>query len=261
MSASHTRYSVRVTAITMAALLALSGASTATLALFAPGVALAQTDEEGGKKGPQYQGGTGGDHGGMTDTHGSGESGKGPQAGKGGEESDSEGLGPQHGQPTGSQGGKPAWAQEGIPEVELGRLSVIRSPDKVLDRALAEVVSNWDGSLATLYSLPAIEFGAYVEANWDTLTIIDSPLQNLALFEALLDSADHNTVPLSGVSSNLVELSAIFIGTASDKTIPVTTDTVKALLTIAGYTLPDSIVADIAAKADQVRIDILTAHG
>lgn len=127
----------------------------------------------------------------------------------------------------------------------------------MLARSLADAVSNWDCSLATLYSLPAIEFGTYVKANWDSVTIVDSPLQNLALFEALLASTNHNTVPLSGVSSNLIELSAIFIGTASDKTIPVTKDTVKALLTIAGYRLADGVVADIAAKAEQVRLDIL----
>lgn len=263
MSLTKTSKSHSFGAVALAAMFGASAVAIAIPAVFAPGVAVAQTADGHtgtGGKGPQYKGGTG--TGGTTGEHGTAESGKGPMAGKGGEESDSEGVGPQHGQPSSSSGGKPAWSQEGVPsDVELGRLSVLRSPDKVLARALAEVVANWDGSLAALYNLPAEEFGDYIRVNWDTITIIDSPLENLALFDALLKSADHNTVPLTGVDSNLVELASIFIGVASDKTIPVTTDTVKALLTIAGYTLPADIVQSIADKAELVRLDVLAGHG
>jgi hypothetical protein len=238
---------------TVLLMLASSLTTGAAISLF-PTSAYAQ-DHEGsdggtGKKGPQYKGGG---------TAGAGgEAGQGPQAGGGGEDSDSDGRGPQYGQPSGSQGGKPVWAQEGIPEVELGRLSVARSPDRVLDRALAEVVANFDSTtMAALYSGTATTFAETVLANWDTITIIDSPLENLALLRELWTT---QSTSLPGVTpTNIIELSAIFIGTASDKTIPVTVDTVTALATIFGVSL--ATVETIADKAEEVRLAIYTAHG
>lgn len=67
-------------------------------------------------------------------------SGHGGDAGAlGGPSADSDGKGPRN-QPGSGTRGKPTWAQEGIPEVELGRLNVARSPSNVLDRQLAEVL-------------------------------------------------------------------------------------------------------------------------
>ena len=93
---------------------------------FAP-AAWAQDDGDG-----EGQGGKPADKG----KQGEGQKGQGNAGqgqGQGGPGEDSDGKGPQAGS-GGSEGGKPAWAQEGIPEVELGRLNVARSPDKVLDQ-------------------------------------------------------------------------------------------------------------------------------
>lgn len=100
-------------------------------------VPAAWAQEDGGEgKGGQGQGGQG--QGGQGQG-GQGQGGDGQ--GQGGPGEDSDGKGPKAGS-GGSDGGKPVWAQEGIPEVELGRLSVARSPDKVLDKALAEAVAS-----------------------------------------------------------------------------------------------------------------------
>ncbi len=117
------------------------------------------------------------------------------QGGSTGEESGEEGTssdkkGPRFGggtntrQPeSGTTGGRPVWAKEGIPEVELGRLSVARSPVHVLDHAFSETVSNWATmgttvltltapdqptlvlTVAQLYSKTAVEFAQIVETS------------------------------------------------------------------------------------------------
>lgn len=176
----------------------------------------------------------------------------------------------------GTQGGRPVWAKEGIPEVELGRLSVARSPASVLQHAYDETVSNWttlgstvltlkkdDGTtytmtVAQLYSLPAAQFAQVVELNYEVIVRIDSPLENLAL---LKDLVPDGTVNLTGVTpSSTNDLAAIFLGSASDKEIPVTADTVTAVYTLLGLTVPTDTAA-IAASADYVRLAILTGHG
>jgi hypothetical protein len=55
-------------------------------------------------------------------------------------------------------------------------------------------------------------------------------------------------------------LQAIFIGSASDKTIPITTDTVKAVYMILGFPVPAD-AEQIAIAAEEVRDAILDAHG
>jgi len=173
---------------------------------------------------------------------------------------DSDGKGPQAGQPTGDQGGKPVWAQEGIPEIELGRLNVIRSPQHVLDRALGEVVNNFNpATMEDLYESSSAGFIAEISANWDTVSLIDSPLENLALLSEYWTTG---TTSLPGVApASMADFSAILIGSASDKNIPVSVDTVTALAAIIGVDLSSSAIATIAAKAEDVRIAILFAHG
>src|SRR5512135_3649841 len=67
--------------------------------------------------------------------------------GQGGPSGDSDAKGPKYGgegsKPTeGTQGGKPVWAQEGIPsDLELGRLSVVRAPSHVIDKSLASALT------------------------------------------------------------------------------------------------------------------------
>lgn len=228
---------------------------------FDSGVAQAQ-------QGQGHQGGGGGGQGGQggggKGGSGSGSGGSSTDSGQHGPSADSDAKGPKYQggtSQTGSHGGKPVWAQEGIPEVELGRLSVARSPDKVIDKALAEAVANFDPALsATLYSMTAEQFAAYLQANYATVTRIDSPLENLGLYKDIL--ADGQT-QLAGVTpASSLDLAAIFLGSASDKTIPVTTDTVVAVTTIMQLpALTDAQVASLAAKAEAVRLAILAGHG
>lgn len=185
---------------------------------------------------------------------------KGAGAGKGGPSADSDAKGPKARQPgAGDRGGKPAWAQEGLPVVELGRLNVARSPQHVLDHALAEAVANWDAAtMAAFYSLSATDAAAFLLANPDILRI-DSPLENLALFQDILVDDATQLTGLTPASSR--DLAAIFLGSASDKTIAVSNDTVTALNTLLSTNIDDADIPYIATGAEAVRSAILTVHG
>lgn len=211
------------------------------------------------------------------------------QGGSSGEESeegtDSDKKGPRFGggentrkPEAGTTGGRPVWAKEGIPEVELGRLSVARAPASVLQHALTEVTTNWtattgstvltltaDGqptltmTVAELYSKSAEEFAHIVATYYASVVRIDSPLENLAL---LKDIRTDNTTVLTGVTpASSLDLAAIFLGSASDKTIPVSADTVTAVNTILQLpALTPEQTAELAAKAEAVRLAIDTGH-
>lgn len=113
----------------------------------------------------------------------------------------------------GSSAGRPVWAGGAVPEdLELGRLNVARAPENVLGRALAEVYAvnldkNGDGIL---------------DADAD-LAAIDSPRANLALYREAISG----TRRVAGAWT--LDQAAVFLGKASDKNIPVSTDTVTAL--------------------------------
>jgi hypothetical protein len=215
------------------------------LLVAAPGYgvpAVAQEDGDGGQGGQNGQGNQGGSG-----------------AGQGGPSEDSEGKGPQAGSASGSGGGKPAWAQEGIPEVELGRLNVARSPDKVLEQALAEAVANVNDDVVSFYNLSLDEAIATLSLEFDTVTIYDSPLQSLALLQDSLDGT--SVLAESGVTNDVDTLMALFIGIASDKTIGISTDTVVALTTILGDSMSEDEAAALAIDAEAVRVAVLAGHG
>lgn len=125
-------------------------------------------------------------------------------------------------------------------EVELGRLSVGRSPLQVLS-------AQYDEAIKTINSATAITVDA---AGRLVLTLpdgstktIDSPVENLALYVELI-----NTGTLSGVTATLpanlsfltdgkltvedLKFAASFFAAASDKTIPVTVDAIVYMNTI-----------------------------
>jgi hypothetical protein len=187
--------------------------------------------------------------------------------GQGGPGEDSDGKGPRVGGPSsdGSGGGKPNWAAEGIPEVELGRLSVARSPDRVLDRSLAEAIATWELEPSPItqefYTQSLAGMLDDLENNWDGITIYDSPLQNLALFKDVLEDGVSD---LPGVENDPETLLAVFLGVASDKTVPISEDTVTAMLVILSDGLPSVIdvdVASVAADAEAIREAVLLGHG
>lgn len=197
-------------------------------------------DHEGGHSGKQ-----GGNHG---SSHGQGNAGQGGSAqgaGKGG---------------TSGAGGRPAWAREGIPEVELGRLNVARSPDQVLARAFDEALASLSPDMARFYSMSLDEMVVELSTNFDNVSYIDSPLQNLALFSDALDGSSVLT-STGEITNGNDTLLAAFLGVASDKSIPISANTVVAVTTILGQPMGDTAAASLAARAESIRIAVLAGHG
>lgn len=224
--------------------------------------AFAAGDGSGGQgSGQGNQGGQG--QGSQGSQSGQGNQG-GSGSGQGGPDAGSDAKGPQAGNPagSGSAGGRPIWAQEGIPEIELGRLSVARSPEQVLDRALAEADGTLTTSMVSFYNQSLDAMIADLSLNWDTISIYDSPLQNLALFQDVLEDGD---VILSGVDdSDPEKLLAVFLGVASDKVLPISEETVIAVTAILAKDLDTMIAIDpaaVAADAEAIRIAVLAGHG
>lgn len=156
-------------------------------------------------------------------------------------------------------GGRPVWAQEGIPEVELGRLNVARAPGHVLSRAEQEAVSEYTDAMSQLYNLGAEEAAALLQTNYRDVARIDSPLQNLAMYK---DVMTFGKSQLPGVDNSQLDLAAIFLGSASDKTMPISEDTVIAINRILGLVdLSDQERVTLAGKAETVRSAILIGHG
>lgn len=266
----------------LAVAIILGGALAATPLIFHPTPAHAE-DGGGGHGG---SGGSGGGHGGGAGAGGSagghggsagaesgghdsghdsataeeGHGGKGPQAGGGkgqhGPSADSEGRGPRAGQTGSTRTGRPVWAKEGIPEVEIGRLNVSRAPAHVLDRAHAEALASMTPEMAAFYNQPLSQIVAALKDNFDAQTYIDSPLQNLSL----LKDALNGTVALPGVTNDRETLMAVFLGVASDKTVPVTSDTVVAVTTILGTPVTGTAADKLATDAESVRDAIAIGH-
>jgi hypothetical protein len=233
-------------------------------AQFATAAYAADNDSNAGNaQGAQNQGGQGaGGQGAQSGQDNQGGSG----AGQGGPDPDSDSKGPNAGGPadTSDGGGKPIWAQEGIPEIELGRLSVARSPDQVLTRALDEAIATQTDPMTDFYNLPLDQMLVELSLNWDNVTIYDSPLQNLALFKDVLADGDSQLAGVSdGSAADQEKLLAVFLGVASDKTLTVSEGTVTAILTILGDGLDNPIAVDVASlatAAEAVRLAVYTGH-
>lgn len=132
----------------------------------------------------------------------------------------------------------PAEYTDALQEVELGRSNVTRSPDHVILHSLEEALSKLDG--LTLTSDMLSEAGMLIVGD----ATIDSPLENLALYQALLTSTDSNndgllevSVDYSGESgsgsytflvpeSAQLDLAASLLAAGSDKTAALTVDRV-----------------------------------
>lgn len=243
----------------------------AGVSLFAVVAALVIVDrDDAGKLGvsaawAQESGSQQGNQGGQGQGSAGSQSGQGNQggqgAGQGGPSDESDGKGPQAGGPStsGSGGGKPVWAQEGIPEVELGRLSVARSPSQVLQRAYDEALASLSPEMVDFYSLSLDEMILEMSTNWDNITIIDSPLQNLSLFQDALDGS--SVLTTLGVTNTNDTLLAAFLGVASDKTLPISTETVIAVSTILGTPITGTAADALAADAEAIRIAVVAGHG
>jgi hypothetical protein len=190
---------------------------------------------------------------------GNGQGAGGSGGGQGAPGDDSDGKGPKAGSSGGSQGGKPVWAQEGIPEVELGRLNVARSPDRILEKAVVEEVSKLTPEAVAFYSLSLDEMITALKTDFDNVTMIDSPVANLGLLKDILDGT--SVLTAEGVSNTADVLAAVFLGSASDKTVEITTSTAEAVAMILGFDLSDAQAASLASDAEAIREAILEGHG
>lgn len=140
-------------------------------------------------------------------------------------------------------------------EVELGRLNVGRSPTSVLDRRAAEVVTMLNDAEAV--SLDAA--GRLVITIDGEAKTIDSPLENLAIYVALMTQG---TIPgvtdlpgtefdhlVDGVFTTADMISAVsFLAGATDKASPLTADDVayiNAILGISTTRVGDVTYSDI----------------
>jgi hypothetical protein len=162
------------------------------------------------------------------------------------------------------RGRRPVWAQEGIPEVELGRLNVSRAPGKVLAHAEGEALATYSEAMAELYNLDADQAAALLSTHFREVSRYDSPLQNLALYKDVMTfgNSQLGTIDPNVSPASQLDLAAIFLGSASDKTIPISEDTVTALNRILGLVEmnPDDR-STLATKAETVREAILVGHG
>lgn len=193
------------------------------------------------------------DDGGNDDGHASG--------GQGGPGPDSEGRGPQYGQQTDRTRSKPPWAQEGIPEIELGRLNVARSPDRVLDRAYLEALSNFTSDKVAFYNMSIDEAAAVLRTDFRNVSMLDSPLQNLSMLRDILEDGHSVLNTLDQVQNDNLTLAAIFLGTASDKSIEIVPETAYALSVILGYELTEGQARALANDAEIIRAAIAEGHG
>jgi len=161
-------------------------------------------------------------------------------------------------------GRRPVWAQGGIPEVELGRLNVSRAPSRVLARAEDEALATYLSEMSALYNLSAGDAAKLLESNFRGVSRYDSPLQNLALYKDVMifGNTQLNDLDIGVTPVSQLDLAAIFLGSASDKTIPISENTVIALNRILGLVeLSPEDRNVLATKAETVRQSILIGHG
>lgn len=119
---------------------------------------------------------------------------------------------------------------DGVPvyavEVDLGRLSVGRSPTSVLKHALDEALKKLTAPDAVI----TIDATGRLVVDGST---IDSPLENLALYEVIMSSPD-GTLPGVTLPEGVVVDPAALLAAASDKTGTITVDTVVYMNSILG---------------------------
>ena len=177
-----------------------------------------------------------------------------------------DGRGPRYGQPDpdAEKGGAPVWAGEDnvVDDVTLGRLNVARAPAHVLVQAYGEAVKKLP---LDFYDNTWTEVLRLFREEWDTLAIVDSPLENLAL---LKDAADGSLTAFDSLTLSDIELMAIFLGVASDKNLEITGGTAEALfqifsrdIVVPSAYLTEAFYDDLGDLADQVREAVLAGHG
>lgn len=125
---------------------------------------------------------------------------KGPSSSRGDYEASGKGPRQKSGD-TGTRGTRPVWAKEGV-TVELGRLNVVRAPQSVRDRQLAEALTTATATPAAMavYSWSIEQFAASLT---DATVRVDAPLANLAMYQAFIKELAKNPTASSVTISSL----------------------------------------------------------
>jgi hypothetical protein len=158
------------------------------------------------------------------------------------------------------RGRRPVWAGLDFPEVELGRLNVSRAPTRVLDHARILAAEDLPGEAGTLYGLSAEEAATLLRESFESVERLHSPVQNLALYRELMTFGEIEFFDFPAASQ--LDLAAIFLASASERSKPITEDTVRALNMILGLVELDSADRQVlASKAEIVRAGMEVGHG
>jgi hypothetical protein len=134
--------------------------------------------------------------------------------------------------------------------VEFGRLSVARSPDRVLDKSLAEALNKLiaatavpnDGNELVLDAAGRLAIATTVDGV-TTVKAIDSPLENLALYKAIAN--------LTGTDRTIT----VAVPASKDGTTPATTLTWTLPTTINIDLLKATLLAAAADKTGTISLD------
>lgn len=118
-----------------------------------------------------------------------------------------------------------------VADVELGRANLVRSPDKVTQHALDEVLTK----LTAATSVTLDDAGRLVI---DGATV-DSPLENLALYIALMTNDPQLVDVMAKLPGDTVDLAASLLAAGSDKTGDIGLDYVVYLNVITGIVAND----------------------
>lgn len=102
-------------------------------------------------------------------------------------------------------------------EVEFGRLNIGRAPTKVIDHALDEAMSKITDDGVVL----GLDAAGRITVNGVT---IDSPLENLALYIAVMSGDQEVLSALESLGMTPFELAATLLGGSADKTGEITVD-------------------------------------
>ena len=124
-----------------------------------------------------------------------------------------------------------------VTEVELGRANVVRSPDKVTQHALDEVLTK-----LTAATLVTVDDAGRLVIDGAT---VDSPLENLALYIALMTN-DPKLVPvMDKLPGDTLDLAASLLAAGSDKTGTIGLD----------YVVYLNVITDIVANDEYFNYD------
>ena len=137
-------------------------------------------------------------------------------------------------------------------------MTVARRPDHGLDLAYAEAAAQL-AAMADFYILTIEEMMVQLSGHWDDITILGSPLQNLALLRDVLGGEiDLSTY---SITNDIDTLMAVLLGVASDKVVPITVETAYAVSVIFDIPLTEVEATELAEAAELIRQAVVEGHG